>query len=120
MLGFLLAQVGTGLLSDDEIAFAGPLTRFVSNATVTLATDYHTNIGKWILLALVVLHILAIVVYLRRKNNLVGAMLHGDKELVTAAPASRDDMASRLLALGVLLACAAGVYWISSLGLPAF
>ena len=33
MLGFLLAQVGTGLLSDDEIAFAGPLTRFVSNAS---------------------------------------------------------------------------------------
>ena len=120
MLGFLLAQVGTGLLSDDEIAFSGPLTRFVSNATVGLATDYHKNIGKWILLALVLLHIVAIVFYLWRKHNLVGAMLHGDKELVTAAPASRDDMASRLLALGVLLLCAAGVYWISSLGAPAF
>ena len=120
MLGFLLAQVGTGLLSDDEIAFAGPLTRFVSNATVGLATTYHADIGKWILLALVVLHIAAIGVYLKRKHNLVGAMLHGDKELVTAAPASRDDAASRLLALGVLLVCAAGVYWISSLGAPAF
>ncbi len=120
MLGFLLAQVGTGLLSDDEIAFSGPLTRFVSNATVGLATNYHKNIGKWILLALVVLHIAAIAFYLWRKHNLVGAMLHGDKELVTAAPASRDDMASRLLALGVLLVCAAGVYWISSLGAPAF
>ncbi|MDO9112448.1 MAG: cytochrome b/b6 domain-containing protein [Polaromonas sp.] len=120
MLGVLLAQVGTGLLSDDEIAFAGPLTRFVSNATVGLATDYHKNIGRWILLALVVLHIAAIVFYLWRKHNLVGAMLHGDKELVTAVPASRDDTASRLLALGVLLVCAAGVYWISSLGAPAF
>lgn len=120
MLGFLLAQVGTGLLSDDEIAFAGPLTRFVSNATVGLATDYHKNIGKWIVLALVVLHIAAIAFYLWRKHNLVGAMLHGDKELVAAAPASRDDTASRLLALGVLLVCAAGVYWISSLGAPAF
>lgn len=120
MLGFLLAQVGTGLLSDDEIAFAGPLTRFVSNATVGLATNYHTNIGKWIVLALVVLHVAAIVVYLRRKHNLVGAMLHGDKELVTAVPASRDDTASRLLALGVLLVCAAGVYWISSQAAPPF
>ncbi|WP_096698818.1 cytochrome b/b6 domain-containing protein [Polaromonas sp. AER18D-145] len=120
MLGFLLAQVGTGLLSDDEIAFSGPLTRFVANATVGLATDYHKNIGKWVLLALVALHIMAIVFYLWRKHNLVGAMLHGDKELVTATPASRDDMASRLLALGVLLVCAAGVYWISSLGAPAF
>lgn len=120
MFGFLLAQVGTGLLCDDEFAFSGPLTRFVSNATVGLATNYHKNIGKWMLLALVLLHIVAIVFYLWRKHNLVGAMLHGDKELVAAAPASRDDMASRLLALGVLLLCAAGVYWLGSLGAPAF
>ncbi len=87
MLGFLVAQVGTGLLSDDEIAFSGPLTRFVSNATVSLTTNYHKNIGKWVLLALVLLHIAAIIYYLSRKHNLVGAMLHGDKELVVQAPA---------------------------------
>ena len=120
MLGILLAQVGTGLLSDDEIAFAGPLTRFVSNATVSLATDYHKNVGKWILLALVLLHIMAIVFYLWRKHNLVGAMLHGDKELVTRVPPSRDDAASRTVALGVLAACAALVYWISTLAAPDF
>jgi cytochrome b len=120
MLGFLLAQVGTGLLSDDEIAFAGPLTRFVSNATVSLSTNYHKNIGKWILLALVLLHILAIVFYLWRKHNLVGAMLHGDKELVTEVPASRDDAASRAAALVVLAACAGLVYWISAQAAPAF
>ncbi len=120
MLGFLLAQAGTGLFSDDEIAFTGPLTRFVSNSAVSLATNYHKNIGKWVLLGLVVLHILAIVFYLWRKHNLVNAMLHGDKELVTAVPASRDDTASRLSALAVLGACAAAVYWISSLGAPAF
>lgn len=120
MLGILLAQVGTGLLSDDEIAFAGPLTRFVSSASVSLATNYHKNIGKWILLALVLLHIAAIVFYLWRKHNLVGAMLHGDKELVTRVPPSRDDAASRTAALVVLAACAAGVYWISTLAAPAF
>jgi cytochrome b len=120
MLGFLLAQVGTGLLSDDEIAFAGPLTRFVSNATVSLATNYHKNIGKWVLLALVLLHVAAIVFYLARKHNLVNAMLHGDKEMVTDVPGSRDDAASRLGALAVLAGCAAVVYWISSLAAPAF
>jgi len=120
MLGFLLAQAGTGLFSDDEIAFTGPLTRFVSNNAVSLATNYHKNIGKWVLLGLVVLHILAIVFYLWRKHNLVQAMLHGDKELVTVMPASRDDAASRLSALIVLGACAAAVYWISSLGASAF
>lgn len=120
MLGILLAQVGSGLLSDDEIAFAGPLTRFVSNATVSLATNYHKNIGKWIVLALVLLHVAAIVFYLWRKHNLVGAMLHGDKELVTRVAPSRDDAASRSAALVVLAACAGAVYWISTLAAPAF
>lgn len=120
MLGILLAQVGSGMLSDDEIAFAGPLTRFVSNASVSLATNYHKNIGKWILLALVLLHIAAIIFYLWRKHNLVGAMLHGDKELVTRVPPSRDDAASRTAALVVLVACAGLVYWISTLAAPAF
>lgn len=120
MLGILLAQAGSGLLSDDEIAFAGPLTSLVSNATVSLATNYHKNIGKWIVLALVLLHIAAIVFYLWRKHNLVGAMLHGDKELVVRVPPSRDDAASRAAALVVLAACAGVVYWISTLAATAF
>jgi len=115
MLGFLLLQVGSGLVSDDEIAFAGPLTAFVSNATVSLATRYHANIGKWILLGLVVLHIVAIVFYLLRKHQLVQAMLHGDKELVRSVPASRDDRVSRAAALLVLLACAGLSYWVATL-----
>lgn len=120
MLAFLVAQVGTGLLSDDEIAFAGPLTRFVSNATVSLTTNYHKNIGKWLLLALVVLHIAAIVYYLSRKHNLVGAMLHGDKELVVAAPPSRDDTVSRIAAVLILAVCGGVAYWVSTLAAPGF
>jgi len=120
MLGFLVAQVGTGLLSDDEIAFAGPLTRFVSNATVSLTTNYHKNIGKWVLLALVLLHIAAIVYYLSRKHNLVGAMLHGDKELVVQAPSSRDDTVSRVAAVLILAICGGVAYWVSTLAAPAF
>ena len=115
VLGILLAQAGTGLLSDDEIAASGPLTRFVSNATVNLATNYHKNIGKWVLLALVVLHIGAIVFYTWRKHNLVKAMLNGDKELALATPSSRDDALSRTGALLVFMLCAAFVAWMSSL-----
>lgn len=115
MLAVLAAQVGSGLLSDDEIAFAGPLTRFVSNANVSLATNYHSNIGKWLLLALVVLHILAILVYLWRKHNLIGAMLHGDKELVAKVASSRDDAVSRLGALLVFGLCCACAAWVASL-----
>jgi cytochrome b len=115
MLGILLAQVASGLLSDDEIAFAGPLTGFVSNATVSLATQFHADIGKWLLLGLVVMHIAAIALYQRRKKNLVGAMLHGDKELTLAAPSSRDDTLSRTAATALLALCAAAAYWISAL-----
>lgn len=120
MLGFLLAQVATGLISDDEIAFAGPLTRFVSNATVSLASNYHANIGKWVLLALVLLHLAAIILHMHRKHHLVGAMLHGDKMLELATPPSRDDRVSRTVALLILLACAAVAYWVSSLETPTF
>ena len=120
MLGFLLLQVASGLFSDDEIAFAGPLTGFVSNATVSLATQYHADIGKWILLGLVLLHIVAIVFYQRRKHNLVAAMLHGDKELVLTTPSSRDDTVSRLGALLIFLLCAAVAYWVSTLKAAAF
>ena len=115
MLGILMAQVGTGLFSDDEIAAAGPLTRFVSNAVVNLATNYHKNIGKWLLLALVALHIAAIVFYLWRKHNLVKAMLHGDKELVVAVPGSRDDALSRAWAVLIFALCAAFSAWVASL-----
>ena len=115
MLAALLAQVGSGLFSDDDIAFAGPLTRFVSNATVSLATNYHKNIGKWIILALVLLHIAVIVFYLSRKHNLVNAMLHGDKNLVVPVPSSRDDAFSRTGAVVTLGICAALVAWLVSL-----
>ena len=115
LLAILLAQVGSGLVSDDEISNAGPLTRFVSTATVNLATNYHKNIGKWIILALVVLHIAAIVFYLWRKQNLIKPMLHGDKQLAKAVPASRDDATSRMTALAIFGICAAFAWWVSSL-----
>jgi cytochrome b len=115
MLAVLLAQVGSGLFSDDEISAAGPLSRFVSNAWVSLASGYHRAIGKWLLLALVLLHVAAIVFYLWRKHQLVGAMLHGDKELVAQVPPSRDDAFSRAGALLVLGLCAAAVAGVASL-----
>lgn len=115
LLGILLAQVSTGLLSDDEIAASGPLTRFVSNATVSLATNYHKNIGKWLLLTLVALHIAAIAFYTYRKHNLVNAMLHGDKDLVVEVPGSRDDAWSRAGAVLVIVLCATFAAWVASL-----
>ena len=118
LLLFLMVQVGTGLVSDDEIAAAGPLTALVSGDTVAQASWYHKDIGAWVLIGLAGLHVLAILFYtFGKKQALVGAMLHGDKETThAAAPSARDTLGSRAGALGVLLACAALVRWVVQLG----
>ncbi len=118
MLVFLIAQVSTGVFSDDEIAAVGPFAKFVSNATVSAATSYHTSIGKYIVIALIVLHLAAIAYYaLGRQENLVRPMVNGDKVLHDIGMAgSRDDAASRVAAVVVLLACASLVAWGVSLG----
>lgn len=111
LLLVLFAQVSTGLISDDEISFFGPLTRFVSGDTVSMATRYHKNVGKFVVLALVVLHVLAIVFYrVARRQNLVGPMITGDKSVEVPLPASRDGASTRMWALLIWLVCAALVY----------
>lgn len=112
LLGFLLMQVATGLISDDEIASSGPLSKFVSSALSGKATFYHANIGKFVLISLIVLHIAAIVFYYVKKGeNLVRPMIQGDKESLVAAPSSRDDVWTRTLAALVFLSCATLVAW---------
>jgi cytochrome b len=116
MLLVLLAQVGTGLIADDEIAFTGPLNRFVASSTGLAATWYHKAVGQWLIVGLVLLHVAAIVYYLKKKReNLVRPMVVGDKDLAAPAAASRDDARSRAVALVVVAACAALVTWIVSL-----
>ncbi len=120
LLAVLGAQVGTGLLSDDEIAFAGPLTRFVSNAVVGQATGYHKEIGQYLVLGLVALHVLAVLFYVTvRKHTLVRPMLKGDKALPEPAAPSRDDALSRALALLVLAGSVGLAWWVSSLAMAA-
>jgi cytochrome b len=117
MLAFLAAQAATGLFSDDQADFSGPLSVLVSNHTVRLVTSYHRNIGQWSLIALVLLHVGAIAYHwLLRGEDLVRPMWTGDKVVSAGAPASRDDFKSRLLAALLLLLAAAIVAWIDSLG----
>jgi cytochrome b len=116
MLAVLIAQVGSGLLSDDEIAFSGPLSRFVPGDTVALATAYHAHWGQHLLYALVALHLLAILFYAWRGRGLVRAMVTGDKQLPEPLPASRDTAATRLLALALAAAAGLGAWWVQQLG----
>ena len=117
LLGILALQVGSGLLSDDEIAFSGPLTRFVSGDTVAWATSLHTDVGQWLLVALVALHLAAIAFYTHiKRHSLVRPMVLGDKQLPASTPASRDDARTRLLAAVVLAAAAGVAWWVAQLG----
>ncbi|MES2889943.1 MAG: cytochrome b/b6 domain-containing protein [Pseudomonadota bacterium] len=104
----LAVQVGTGLMADDDIANAGPWVQFVSSATSRLATGWHTNTGQYLVMGLVALHVAAILFYRWRGQNLVTAMITGDKHLPLSVPPSQDGPRHRLLA-ALLLAASAGV-----------
>lgn len=111
MLGVLLLQVLSGFISDDEISNSGPWTAFVSADWIELATEYHSDIGKVVLILLVILHVGTVLYYKYiKQDDLVTPMITGDKDLPTEAKASRDSFTSRLFALSVLLGCAYVVY----------
>jgi cytochrome b len=117
LLGLLALQVGTGLFANDEIATTGPLNKFVSDRTASLATHWHTVFGQWLILALVLLHVGAIAFYrLRLRRDLVGPMWHGDKRLTLDVPPSVDTWGARAVALLVLVLAAALVTWVVTLG----
>ena len=110
LLGFALLQVVAGLFSDDEIATLGPLAKMASGMWVNYATYYHANVGKIILIVLVLLHVGAIIFYrIKRQENLVLPMVVGDKQLAQPFASSRDDARSRAGALLLFAMCAAGV-----------
>ena len=113
LLGLLALQAGTGLFSNDDISFSGPLFNAIDDALAGRLTGLHRKIA-WVLLALLALHVAAIVYHLRfRKDNLVKPMLTGWKEVesgeltTTTATAQGGPLAfivSVALALGVVLA----------------
>jgi cytochrome b len=108
MLAVLLLQLACGLVADDEIANVGPLNRFVSSDLAQTATSWHKGPGKLLVLVLVVLHVAAIIYYrVRKRQDLIKPMLHGDKALSADVPPSRDDSTTRIAALLVLAGCGA-------------
>jgi cytochrome b len=117
MIVVLLVQVATGLVGDDEIAFTGPLNKFVSTAQGLAATSYHKRVGQWAIIGLVVLHVAAVLFYLWKKGeNLVRPMVRGDKPVKRDAIGSRDDARSRAAAAALLAMCAGVVTWLVRLG----
>jgi cytochrome b len=88
LLAAVAVQVGTGLFANDDIAFEGPLFDFVDKSVSNQLTSLHST-TFYVLLALVVLHLIAIIFYRWvKKTNLVAPMLTGKKEVPVALAAT--------------------------------
>nr|WP_314447107.1 cytochrome b/b6 domain-containing protein [uncultured Sphingomonas sp.] len=116
LLALIALQVGLGLpLSDEDGVVAGPLNRLVSFEAAELAHDLHELLFN-ILLALIALHIAAILFYRLRGRRLVRAMVTGrsvdypggTQGLVPAGPGR----------LALCLGVAAGMTWWAAQGVP--
>lgn len=116
MLMFLALQVTSGLASETKEEFAGPLVTLISNDAVRLFTWYHKQVGEPVLIGLVTLHIVVVLAYARRGHNLVWPMVTGIQDVPEPTEASRDDNASRLVALVLVGVSALAVWGLVRLG----
>jgi cytochrome b len=105
LLSVVALQLWTGLVIDDEAGYYGPLNRYVGGDFVAWATSWHRGWGPWGLLGFVVLHVVAIQVYLFRRKDLLTPMIGGDKLLPAGTPGSRDTARTRVLAMWLMIAC---------------
>lgn len=103
LLAILIFQVGSGLVSNDDIAFEGPLYALVSKDTSDWLSSLH-RLNFWVIIVLVSLHVLAILFYVHvKKDNLVKPMITGVKEVADpdAKPAQGGGPVAFILALVV-------------------
>jgi len=114
MLLFLGLQVASGLFSQTKEDFAGPLAALVSNTTSHFMTGYHKRIGQVVLIALVSLHVAAVLYYCARGRNLITGMVHGWRD--GSGADSRDDAKSRGLALALMSLCSLVMWCVVKLG----
>lgn len=78
LLVALMVQSMTGLATTDLIFNEGPLTRYVSEEVVQLATTVHHR-AFWIVLGCIGVHLCAHFIYLVQKNPLPLTMFKGTK-----------------------------------------
>lgn len=115
LLLVLAFQVLSGLVSNDDIAFEGPLHALTSKDTSDWLTGLHRQ-NFWTLIVLVALHVAAILYYLQaKKDNLVKPMITGVKEV--ADPAARPAQGGGAVAFVLALAVAVAAVWAASGGL---
>ena len=122
LIGVLAAQVATGLVGNDEIAFTGPLASQVDEALSLKLTGLHHQLVN-VLYLLLGLHVVAIAVHtFIKKDPLVKPMVTGWKEVpATAAVPRRVGSVAFVVAVAVALSAVYGAsgLWIASAHEPA-
>jgi cytochrome b len=109
MLAALLVQAGTGLFANDDIFTEGPLYDWVTKSTSDWLTRIH-EFNQWVIVALVTLHLLAVLFYLvYKRENLIWPMVTGRKRW--EAGADQPEIGSPFRA-AVIAALAAGVVYL--------
>ncbi|MCH8498839.1 MAG: cytochrome b/b6 domain-containing protein [Marinobacter sp.] len=117
MLLMLGAQATSGLFAYDDIAFGGPLRRMVASGMSGKITGWHQQ-GEWLIYGLIALHLCAVLFYtLIKKDNLVGPMITGRKQLEVNGAQSATG--GGWVALSVSLLVTAAVVWVANGGLLA-
>lgn len=111
MLAALSVQAATGLfLVQEDYGFEGPLARHVSAAASDrLAAIHEANF--WVIAALVALHVAAVAFHvLARRQDLVAAMITGDKRLEPGREGEASRGGGLALAAAIAIAAAAAVW----------
>lgn len=81
LLLVLSVQAVTGLFVDDEIAFQGPLSKYLSESSVSFLSEIHES-NQVVIYTLIAIHIAAIWYYKKFKGeDLIRPMISGDKEI---------------------------------------
>ena len=107
----LLTQTVTGMFANDDIMLEGPLVHLVSYDTSRMLTGIHKT-NKWIIGALVLVHLLAILFYqFYKKDRLIIPMITGRK-LLSEPVAMKDSLPRELLLGGVALAISASAVYV--------
>lgn len=113
LLGLILAQVITGLFSNDDILIEGPFASLISYDASLLMTDVHEAIFN-LLMIVIVIHLAGVLFHQTiRREPLIQAMIHGRKPL---NPTDKgQDRPLKVPFFALVLALGGGVtltYWL--------
>jgi cytochrome b len=110
LLVALLVQATTGLFTNDDILWDGPLAQRVTQETSNAMSWFHRRFW-WVVVTLVLAHIAAVIAYLVvLDENLVWPMMSGEKTLPPGV--ARPEHAAASLGRAAVIAAASGlVVW---------